>query len=65
MTSTDPRKIAEGLTAAGRRALLNRDSYCDPNTTRSLRKRGLLRGSQLTAIGLEVRAILEKEKNDG
>jgi len=51
-------RIAKGLSEGMRWTVLDPHSYCDPNTMRGLRRRGLwdLRG--ITALGLQVRTYL-------
>lgn len=56
----DVAKIARGLTGAQRWLIWDLSSYCDPNTKRSLQRRGLLKGGLLTPLGLSVREYLEK-----
>lgn len=53
-------ELARGLTEAQRRRLVNPLEYCDPNTSRSLRRRGFMDGIRLTPLGLTLRAYLEK-----
>lgn len=55
--------IAAGLSEAQRRALILRDNYADPNTTRALRRKGLVLAAslKLTPLGEQVRAYLQEQ----
>lgn len=57
---SDIERIAAGLSEAQRNALLYYPfCYMDPNTHRSLKRRGLVGNMRLTDTGLAVRAHLE------
>ncbi len=57
---SEPAEIATKLTKAQREAVTNRlQGYFDPNTVRSLRRKGLTEGGLLlTPLGLAVRRHL-------
>ena len=57
-------QIAAGLSDKQREAVCYLGGYHDPNTIKSLRRKGLYDRGLLTPFGLEVRAILMKEQTD-
>lgn len=60
MTTPDVAELARGLTEAQRAAILYPSGYHDPNTIRSLRRRGLRVGGLLTEAGAMLRAYLSQ-----
>jgi len=59
MTDTDVAAVVAGLTKAQRAAVLaGVRVYLDPNTIRSLRKRGLVSRMDLTPLGIQCRDYL-------
>ena len=58
---TDVARIAEQLTEAQRNRIFYPEGYADPNTVKSLVRRGIMRGSSLTSLGVAVRAHLQGE----
>ena len=51
-------QIAKQLTERMRDALYFPNGYRDPNTSKAMRRRGLIIGGALTPLGIEVRASL-------
>ena len=62
MTTPDLEAIAVRLTEAQRTALFYPGGYMDPNTSRALRRKGLMQGGLLTELGTALRAHIQKEQ---
>lgn len=63
---TDLSQLAKSLTKAQREAvLLAMFGYFDPNTVKSLRRRGLASACKLTELGEALRAHLKGQSDEG